>query len=277
MKFRLVKSLSIFIISILVFLFGLGLFFRYIYINPVLMYHYIVDTDLAKKDKRIVTPLTFERQMRFLKVNGYNVISLEEFSGYLKAKKSIPKNTVVITFDDGHLDNYTNAFPILKKYGLKAAMFVIVDSLGSQNFMTKDQIIEISESGLITIGSHTLGERHLPSIDSEEELRKEIFDSKYKLERILNKPVNCFSYPIGGFNEKIRQMVIDAGYLVAVSTSPGLSYPDDDIFAIKRVRISEGAKNLFVFWFESSGLYKGILEIRKNYENNKKSYYGGEQ
>ncbi|MBL7196506.1 MAG: polysaccharide deacetylase family protein [Candidatus Omnitrophica bacterium] len=274
MTFKIVKVTSMLFILFLLLILGFGLFLRYIYINPVLMYHYIVDTDLAKKDKRIVTPQTFEQQMHFLKVNDYNVISLEEFAKFLKHKKRIPRNTVVLTFDDGYLDNYENAYPILKKYDLKATMFVIVDSLSNPNFMTKEQIKEMSNSGLITIGSHTLGERHLPSIADEDELKKEIYDSKKKLEAILNKPVNCFSYPIGGFNKKIRQMVIDAGYTVAVSTSPGLCYSNDDPFAIKRVRISENSKNLFVFWFESSGLYKGILEIRKDYETRRKNKDG---
>jgi len=266
---KLIKIFSISIILFLVLILGVSLFLRYMYINPVLMYHYILDTELAKKDKRITTPEAFEQQMRFLKVNDYNVISLEEFSVYLREKKRVPRNTAVLTFDDGHLDNYVNAYPILKKYGLKATMFVIVDSLDKPNFVTKEQIIEMDNSGLITIGSHTLGHRHLPSIKSEDEIRKEIYLSKSKLGMILGKPVNCFSYPIGGFNKEIRQMVIDAGYKVAVSTSPGFTYPNDDLFAIKRVRISQSSKNPFVFWFESSGLYKAILEMRKHHENTK--------
>lgn len=266
MTFRKVKVTTVLFIVFLLFILAGGLFLRYIYLNPVLMYHYVLDTELANKDKRIVTPQTLEQQMRFLKVNEYNVIFLEEFAAYLRAKKQVPRNTVVLTFDDGHLDNYVNAYPILKKYGLKATMFVIVDSLDRPNFVTKEQIREMSNSGLITIGSHTLGERHLPSISDKADLKREIFDSKKKLEKIIGKPVNCFSYPIGGFNTEIRQMVIDAGYTVAVATSPGFFYPKDDPFAIKRVRISENSRNLFVFWFESSGLYKGILELRKHYE-----------
>ncbi|MFC1708799.1 polysaccharide deacetylase family protein [Candidatus Omnitrophota bacterium] len=271
MTLKIVKVISVISIIFLLLLLGIGLFFRHVYMNPVLMYHYVVDTDLAKKDKRIVTPATFEWQMSFLKKNEYNVISLEEFASYLRDKKMISRNTVVLTLDDGHLDNYTRAYPILKKYGLKATMFVIVDSLGKPNFMTKKQVREMSDSGLITIGSHTLGERHLPSISDKGDLHREIFDSRKKLEQILGKPVNCFSYPIGGFNKEIRQMAIDAGYSLAVSTSPGLQHPNDDVFAIKRVRISESSKNPFVFWFESSGLYKGVIEIRKDYETRRKN------
>ena len=270
MKFRIIKISSIVFILSLSLILAFGLFLRTKYINPVLMYHYVEDTKLAKKDKRIVTPESFEKQMRFLKVNDYNVISLEDFSELLKEKKEAPRNTVVITFDDGHLDNYEIAYPILKKYGLKATMFVIVDYLNEPNFMTEEQIREMSSSGLITIGSHTLTEPHLPSLTDKDRLGREIYRSKKKLEDILDRPVNCFSYPIGGINEEIRQMVIDAGYAVAVATSPGLKYPNDDPFAIKRVRISENSKNLFVFWFETSGLYKYLLEVRKYHETNRK-------
>lgn len=264
MSFRIVKIFSIMLILFLLIILGFGLFLRTKYINPVLMYHFVLDSRDVKKNKLIVTPSTFEKQMHFLKVNNYNVISLEEFANFIKQKNKIPKNTLVITFDDGHLDNYTNAYPILKKYGFPATIFVITNYISKSGYVTEEQIKEMDNSGLITIGSHTLNHKHLPSINNIDELKKEIYDSKNKLEAILNRPVNCFSYPVGGFNKEIKNMVIDAGYTVAVSTSPGLSYPNDDPFAIKRIRISESSKNLFVFWFESSGFYKVLLEIRKN-------------
>ncbi|MDD5618273.1 MAG: polysaccharide deacetylase family protein [Candidatus Omnitrophica bacterium] len=265
MLIKLARRLSAAIIISLLLVLALGLYLRANYINPVLMYHYVIeDKALAKKDKRVITTTTFEKQMRFLKTNKYNVITLEEFARLLKEKKEISRNTVVITFDDGHLDNYQNAYPILKKYNLPATMFVIVDRLSQPNFMTRKQIKEMSDSGLVTIGSHTLTEAYLPKVEEKDRLKREIFDSKKKLEAILDKPVNCFSYPIGGFNKEIRQMAIDAGYGVAVSTSPGFRYPNDDPFVIKRIKISESSNNSFIFWFEISGLYKHILELRKD-------------
>jgi len=266
MSSKIVKTLIVFFIIFLFLLVGFGLFLRLRYIRPVLMYHYVLDTEKAKKDKRIITPNTLEAQLHFLKVNDYNVIPLEEFAQMLKENKGIPRNTVVLTFDDGHLDNYENAYPLLKKYNMPATMFVIVNSLSEPNFVTHEQIKEMSDSGLITIGSHALSGEHLPSITEDAELKEEIYDSKRKLEEILGKRVNFFSYPIGGFNENIREMVIDAGYEAAVATSPGVDYSNSDPFAIKRVRISESSNNLFVFWFESSGLYKSILEMRKKHE-----------
>lgn len=266
MLYKIVRAAAVFCIVFFVAVIAGGLFLRSKYITPVLMYHYVLDTEKAKKDKRIVSPRALEAQLRFLKENEYRVIPLEEFATLVREKQPIPRNTVVLTFDDGHLDNYTNAYPLLKKYHLPATMFVIVNAISEPDFMTKEQLIEMSGSGLITIGSHALHGEHLPSISDEEALRKEIYDSKRILEALLHKPVRCFSYPVGGLNEKIRAMVIDAGYACAVSTSPGVDYPNDDPFAIKRVRISEGSKNMFVFWFETSGLYKYILEKRKKYE-----------
>ena len=266
MFFRSIRIVLIGFIIFLVILIAGGLVLRKKFIGPVLMYHYVIDTDKAKKDKRILKPQSLEDQLRFLKVNDYNIISVEEYAKLLKANQPIPRNTAVLTFDDGHLDNYTNAYPLLKKYSIPATMYVIVEDISRPGFMTKEQIIEMSKSGLITIGSHALHGEHLPTITDEEELRREIYDSKQRLEVLLGKPVNCFSYPIGGFNKKIREMVIDAGYTCAVTTSPGLDYPNNDPYAIKRVRISESSSNIFVFWFESSGMYKYILEKRKKYE-----------
>ncbi|MFC1754569.1 polysaccharide deacetylase family protein [Thermoproteota archaeon] len=266
MSLRIVKVLSVVCILALFLAIGLGFFLKSKYVGPVLMYHYVLDSQKAKKDRRIVTPNSLESQLNFLKTNNYNVIPLEEFATLVREKKDIPNNTVVLTFDDGHLDNYTNAYPILKKYGLPATMFIIVEDLSTPGSVTKDQIREMSDSGLITIGSHALHGEHLPSMSDESELKKEIYDSKESLEKILGKPVNCFSYPIGGFTEKIREMVINAGYTAAVATSPGVDYPDDDVFAIKRVRISESSKNLFIFWFASSGLYRYILSARKKFK-----------
>jgi len=248
---------------ILISIVGFGLVLRAHYQYPVIMYHYVNDSEKAEVDKRIVIPQVFEMQMRFLKRNNYNVISLEEFAYNIKHNKSMPHNTIVLTLDDGYEDNYLNAFPILKKYNLPATIFVWVNKIGEPGFLKEAQIRQMSNSGIITIGSHTLSHSHLPSLTSERQVAQEIFASKQRLEQIIRKPVTTFSYPIGGFNEKIRSLVIQAGYDTAVATSPGLRYPNNDPYAIKRVRISQSSKNLFVFWFETSGLYKYLLELRK--------------
>jgi peptidoglycan/xylan/chitin deacetylase (PgdA/CDA1 family) len=89
----------------------------------------------------------------------------------------------------------------------------------------------------------------------QNEVRRQIFLSKEILEKELGLPAEAFSYPEGRFNADIRQLVINAGYKIAVATKPGRLYPKNDLFALRRLRISSTAHNLFVFWFETTGFY----------------------
>lgn len=237
------------------------------YVVPILMYHSVCP-EAAKENKLNITTRAFEKQMRFLKKHRYNVITVEELAGLLLAKKKIPPKTVAITFDDGYRDNYLYALPILKKYGLRATVFIIVDEVGRStgdkliDKLSWEEIRQMQDSGAFTIGSHALGPEPLTNIKSQEEIRRQVFDSRKILKEQLGKEVNTFSYPEGKFNPEIRRLVIAAGYKAAVATKPGGDYADDDIFALKRLRISENAGNLFVFWAESSGFYTFMKERR---------------
>jgi len=236
-----------------------------IYVAPIIMYHSVNPKQNPAISGLIVSPETFQRQMRFLKRRKYNILPLDELIVLIKEKKKIPSRTVAITFDDGYKDSYTYAFPILRKYNIPATMFIIIDEVGRPNGdrVSWDQIREMRSSGLITFASHAMGPEPLINIKSEEELRLQIFGSKKALENKLGIGCSLFSYPEGMFNAKIKQMVIDAGYKAAVVTNPGRSYSNDDIFTLKRLRISERAANLFVFWFETSGYYTFFKERRR--------------
>ncbi len=240
-------------------------FLRQQYVPPILMYH-MIDTKIDPPSQRlIVAPETFERQMHFLKERGYNVVSLEKMAVLICSKKRMPPKTVAITFDDGPRDNYTNAFPILKKYNLPATMFIIVNEVGRPqgDRLSWEEIKIMQNSGLVTFGSHALGPDPLTKIKQDTEIKRQIFESKRIIEEKLGRPVNIFSYPQGGFNAKIRQWVIDAGYKLAVATRPGRNYSKDDIFLLKRIRISENTRNLFVFQFEISGYYTFFKEKKR--------------
>lgn len=256
------KRLIVFLGVIILLLFLLVNFIQQGYVVPIIMYH-SVNPDALPENRLAVTPQTFERQMAFLKKYHYNVSPLEEVAVLIKEKKRIPYRTIAITFDDGYRDNYTYAFPILKKYNLPATIFIIVNEVGRPqgDRLSWDEIKVMQASGIITFGSHTLGPLPLIEIKSEEELRKQIFDSKNILQEKLGREVNAFSYPGGGFNDKIKQLVMDAGYKLAVTTL-SKKLPSDDIFALKRLRISSTCNNLFVFWAETSGFYTFIKEHR---------------
>lgn len=258
------KRLVLIVAAVFLALFLLGSFIQRGYVVPVLMYHSISYRSDPIMHRLIVSPDTFQRQMRFLKERRYNVVSLEKIAVLVKQKKKLLPRTIAITFDDGFKDNYDYAFPILKKYNLPATIFVIINEIGRRqgDRLSWEQIREMSGSGVISIGSHGLMPEPLVNLKSEAELKKEIFDSKKIIEEKLGKSVSAFCYPEGGFNPRIKELVGEAGYRVAVATSPGKEFPNDDIFALKRLRISETSRNLFVFWIQASGFYTFIKERR---------------
>lgn len=228
------------------------------YVAPILMYHSV--DNKAGVSKLSVYPEGFRRQMLFLKKHRYNVVKLEDLPDLMK-KGRLPHKTIAITFDDGYENNYTYAYPVLKEYGIPATIFIVPALVGIEGYLAWDQIVEMSESGVVSIGSHTMSHAWLPDLP-EPRLDAEIFDSKRAIESHLRKKVYSFSYPLGGFNSHVRDKVIKAGYKIAVATNPGKHYPKHDLFAMKRLRISKTSDNLLVFWIEISGFYTWIKEHR---------------
>ncbi len=236
-------------------------FARSQYVLPVAMYHSVL-TEAPAGNRLIVSTGTFERQMRFLKEKRYTTLTLDQAADIVSRRTKGPGKAVVLTFDDGYEDNYIHAFPVLKKYGLRATIYLVVNDIGKPGKLGWEQILEMKNSGLIDFGSHSLSHPFLDCIVSPDELVNEISRSKKILEEKLGAGVTTFAYPCGRFNAGVRQRVAEAGYRTAVVTNPGKSVKNDDLFALKRVRISESASNLFVFWFEISGYYNFIREHR---------------
>jgi peptidoglycan/xylan/chitin deacetylase (PgdA/CDA1 family) len=261
-KFKILIGSSCLILLGLFFLRG---FLQRNYVAPIIMYHYVTPGEKTKAMLE-VSLKSFQRQMHFLRQQKYNILPLEKLADLIQKKAPLPPKTIAITFDDGFKEVYTQAFPVLKKYNIPAAMFIIIDAVGRPGRLTWGQIKEMRDSGLITFGSHTFNHRDLVrKIKSDTERKRQIADSKRILEQKLERPVTMFSYPAGLFNSRVRQMVIDAGYKLAVATIPGKDYPNDDIYALKRLRIGHTSDNLFVFWFETSGIYTLFKEYKKYY------------
>jgi peptidoglycan/xylan/chitin deacetylase (PgdA/CDA1 family) len=255
------RPLIIIILSIFaVLILGLNFVSRH-YSTPILMYH-SVKKQVPAGSKLVVSVKAFERQMRFLKSHHYNVVPLGIVAALIKEKKKIPARTVVITFDDGRKDNYTYAFPVLKKYHLPATIFVIINIIGGPqgDMLSWDEIKTMRDSGLIYFGSHTLDHKDLKNIKSEQEIKRQIFDSKKILEKKLGIPIDAFSYPTGGFTPQIKQFVKEAGYKLAVATNSGKNLPNNDIFALRRIKISSSANNSLIFWLQTSGYYNFFRE-----------------
>jgi len=258
--FRQKRLIGILGVVVLVLAVAWG-FIRQQYLLPIAMYHSVAPS-VPEGNRLIVSVKTFERQMEFLKEHKYNVISLEEAGELIGNKKKIPARTLVITFDDGYKDNYTYAFPVLRKYNLPATIFIIVNEVGRPDRLSWDQIKEMRDSGLVTFGSHTLSHPFLECVEDDQKLLEETEGSRRILQEKLGIPVNTFSYPCGRLNARVRECAINAGYKAAVATNPGKKMVNNDIFALKRLRISENSANLFVFWAETSGYYNFIRENR---------------
>jgi len=255
----------IFVILLFVVLLSFFGFMRSRYTIPILMYHSVAPQ--AEKGYRLkVTPDVFAKQMRFLREHGYNIVTLEEAADLLRKHKRIPPMTVVVTFDDGYKDNYIYAYPVLKQYKIPATIFLIANEVQRpQGDKLSWSDIEIMQAGgLIAFGSHTLNHAWLPEVTSDNILKNEISESKKYLEDKLGVKVDTFCYPGGRLNAKIRQMVIDAGYKVAVSTNKGRARAND-LFALNRVRISQNDSNQLIFWFKASGYYNAFRKDKNAY------------
>lgn len=228
------------------------------YAVPILMYHNIGYAN----DLLTVSPKDFNRHLLFLKKGNYNIITLDELVNIFVYRKNMPAKTVVITFDDGKENNFTFAYPILKAYRIPAAMFVMPGLCGKEGYLTIGQLKEISENG-IDIGSHTLNHVWLPGCN-DIKMMEEISGSKKALEDIIGKKVNFISYPLGGFDYKVRMTVMKSGYRGGCATSPGSRIANNDIYALKRVKVSgKSAGNMLSFWFKTTGYAVWAKEIKK--------------
>lgn len=228
---------------------------------PILMYHSFE----VENDKMIpcVDPKIFEEQIKFFAKNNYNVVGPDKIIAYMTKKEKMPPRTVAITADDGYHNFYENAYPILKKYNVPATIFVITDYIGRPGYLNWSQLREMSDSGLVTIGSHTKSHPWLPtaSVD-EEKIHDEIAGSKEVLEKGLGKSVYYFCYPNGGFNGLVQEEARKAGYKGAFTTNPKRKTDINDIYAIRRLKISSSSDNSFLLWGKANRCYAWFKECR---------------
>jgi peptidoglycan/xylan/chitin deacetylase (PgdA/CDA1 family) len=228
---------------------------------PVLMYH----SFKVEEDKLIpcVDPKIFAYQMEFLSKNNYNVVGPDKAVAYMTKKEKMPPKTVMITADDGRMSFYENAYPVLKKYNLPATIFVIIDHIGKPDYLGWNELREMSDSGLIKIGSHTKSHPWLPSVSVDEaKLYDELADSKEVLEKHLGKKVDYLCYPNGGFNDAVKEAAKKYGYKGAFTTNPSKRSSINDIYAIRRLKMSSSSKSPLVLWGKINRCYAWFKERR---------------
>ncbi|WP_051931963.1 polysaccharide deacetylase family protein [Clostridium sp. KNHs214] len=203
------------------------------YSIPILMYHSISDNKngFFKVDKN-----KFRKQMQYIKDNGYETLTLDQVYYYISKDKQFPDKAVVITFDDGYKDNYTNAYPILKELDLKATIFVVADYItegSSTIYSSLKELREMRENG-IDIQSHTSKHRKLDKLSYDEQLQ-DLSLSKAKIEKLINSNVKFLTYPYGRYNNDTIKIAKKCGYEMAVTTHMGYCNIDNESFKVRRI------------------------------------------
>ncbi|MGL4772169.1 MAG: polysaccharide deacetylase family protein [Clostridium sp.] len=200
---------------------------------PVLYYHSV---DPSESNEVIISPEKLKQQLQYIVDSGYYPITLTQLYDHLTNNKAIPEKSILITFDDGYMDNYTNAFPILKELDIKATIFVISDVIDNGYNLSTEQIKEMDYYG-IDIASHTGSHPNLLNLNYDQQL-DEIKRSKEKLESILGKEVTSFAYPYGDYNADSIKAIKESGYKMAFTTNRGLADRNDSLLELDRIYVS---------------------------------------
>jgi peptidoglycan/xylan/chitin deacetylase (PgdA/CDA1 family) len=207
---------------------------------PILMYHYVSvppeKADIYRRDLS-VTPGHFEEQLRFLRQQGYHTVTLDQMADALREGKPLPSRPIVLTFDDGYDDNYSNAFPLLKQYGMTGTFFIITDFVNNKRagYMSWEQIAEM----------HAAGERFESHTRDHPDLRKrsveylvwEATGSAEAIESHLRYRPHWICYPSGHYDEKVVEVFASAGYIGGLTTRQGTVHSVEDLFTLTRVRV----------------------------------------
>lgn len=221
---------------------------------PVMMYHDI----LAKKEVFFdVTPQELEKHFQLIKEKGLTPISLDWLISHLRTGIPLPEKPILLTFDDGYGGHYQYVYPLLKKYGYPAVFSIYINKMDGKtkrSSITWEQLKEMAEDPLVTITSHSVTHPKDLRTLSDDELSKEIIESKQILEKELGKPIIYFTYPEGKHDARVKQWIAAAGYRAALAMND-----NDEHFA------GDSPDLLSIGRFGQSGLSNVILHAWGGY------------
>lgn len=218
---------------------------------PILMYHYVRAVDQGADPlgyELSVTPEDFGSQMAWLHDQGYIGMRMDGITRCVRGETLCPGRAIAITFDDGYADAYSEALPVLQRYGLLATFYIVTNFVGQPGYMTWEQVAALRDAGM-EIGAHTVSHLDLTSLDWDT-ASFEIGQSKAELDRHLGLNVTSFCYPTGLYNATIEEQVRAAGFANATTTR--WDNDNSDVMALPRRRISGGTALESFAWIVQS-------------------------
>jgi peptidoglycan/xylan/chitin deacetylase (PgdA/CDA1 family) len=235
----------------------------------ILMYHKVSEIEA---DGLTIPTGKLDRQLSYIRDQGYTVLSFGELSLLIKAGKSLPPKPLILTFDDAYENFYSEALPLLKKYNFRATVFVPVSFMGKTNawdngqdrIMDAEKIKEVTATGLAEVGLHSFHHRNYAGL-THDEIKQDLADCKHTLESDKIPFVPVLAYPFGGFRGKDRTRLIQMKKLFMET---GLDYavrignrinplPLRDAYELKRIDI-KGTDRFFEFKIK---LKKGRMKL----------------
>ena len=203
---------------------------------PILEYHMITkDPPTPESEVYNVPPEEFAAQLDYLQKNGYTTMTLQDFMRAKHGKSQLPAKPVVLTFDDGYENLYTEMLPILEEHGMKAVVYVITNALGKEGYLTLEQVKDMQRRG-VEIGSHTADHLSLAMLEGEF-LLNQVRNSKLFLEWNGLNTIYSFSYPNGDYNDALIELLRRENYLTAVTGDVGLNTLETNQYELRRVHI----------------------------------------
>lgn len=213
---------------------------------PILMYHRVAPTGASSTVRYRVTPEQFEEQLHYLQNEGYYSVNLEDWHYTMERKMPLPGKAVVLTFDDGYLDFKTYAWPLLRKYGFLATVFLVTDNIGELNswdsvygeelpLLGWKDIRKLQDEG-VEFGSHTASHPYLTSLSSAEIVR-EGARSRATLVQELGRVVKSFAYPYGDVDGVVQHLIGACGYTFGLSCRQDLCSFHDNLLVLPRIEV----------------------------------------
>ena len=202
---------------------------------PVLTYHRVVSLPAVGQLDLIVDPANFMAGLQAIRAAGYHPISQAQLFDALYKGGRLPPKPIIISVDDGYVDDVRTILPDLKRMHMIATFFVITGRTTEPGFVTADQIRELDRAGM-DVGDHTAHHVDLRAV-TPSELQMETAGSRKVLEHILGHPVYAFAYPFGAYNDAVIAAVHNAGFTLAYTTNSGTTESTSAPLTMPRIHV----------------------------------------